>query len=98
MSCGVVGSVVVVGLLGAGVVVSTFLGRAFLINRRCGRDGAFFRLRFCSGVVVNVVDIRCDKIGLCCGWTEIFRLEFFTLDNKPFSSTTYIHNECTNYR
>ena len=60
MSCGVVGSVVVVGLLGAGVVVSTFLGRAFLINRRCGRDGAFFRLRFCSGVVVNVVDIWCN--------------------------------------
>ena len=71
MSCGVVGSVVVVGLLGAGVVVSTFLGRAFLINRRCGRDGAFFRLRFCSGVVVNVVDIRCDKF-FPCGWTEIF--------------------------
>ena len=59
MSCGVVGSVVVVGLFVAGVVVvSTFLGRAFLINRRCGRDGAFFRLRFCSGVVVNVVDMK----------------------------------------
>ena len=64
MSCGVVGSVVVVGLFVAGVVVvSTFLGRAFLINRRCGRDGAFFRLRFCSGVVVKVVDMKLFLVG-----------------------------------